>query len=277
MVSAGTLYTTPGHTSGKFIRATAAFGGVAYDLPEGYVHYETNKTPAFTSKFAHGKIPAWDGADGFKLFESVPIARYIATLAPSSSLLGDTKEEAALVDQWIHVMDSEAIYDTMQIKYLVKGILTPYSKPMHNTFVERQARTLATLEEHISTRTFFVGERITLADIYVATVIQACFSINLDLAARAKIPNLIRHMETIINQPKFAGIYDPTVVLETAPVYIAPTKEKEPKPAPAPAPAAPRAEKPMPKADDEGDDDGVLEESKVKNPLADLPKSAFED
>ncbi|KAJ6465720.1 elongation factor 1-gamma [Mycena sanguinolenta] len=274
MAPAGTLYTTPGQSAGKVIKAAAAFGGVAYELPEGYVHFETNKTSAFTSKFPHGKIPAWDGADGFKLFEGVPIARYIATLAPNSGLLGHTKEEAALVDQWIHLMESEAVYNTTQINYLVKGLLAPYSKPIHNTFFERQQRALATLEKHISTRTFFVGERITLADIYIASLLQAGCAVNIDVPARAKIPNLIRHMETIVNQPKFKGIYDPTVVLETAPVYVAPKKEKEAKPTP--APAAPKAEKkPKPKADDDDDDDGVPEEPKVKNPLDDLPKSTF--
>lgn len=61
------------------IRAVAAVAGIAYDLPEGYVHFETNKTPEFTAKFPHGKIPAWEGKDGFLLFESAAIARYCAS------------------------------------------------------------------------------------------------------------------------------------------------------------------------------------------------------
>jgi hypothetical protein len=32
--------------------------------------------PEYLSKFPHGKIPALDGADGFKLFEGMAIARY---------------------------------------------------------------------------------------------------------------------------------------------------------------------------------------------------------
>ena len=46
------------------------------DLPENYVHYQDNKKPEFLSKFPHGKIPALDAADGFKLFETSAIARY---------------------------------------------------------------------------------------------------------------------------------------------------------------------------------------------------------
>ncbi|KAF8169915.1 hypothetical protein K438DRAFT_1967666 [Mycena galopus ATCC 62051] len=275
MAPVGTLYTVPSQTQGKVIRAAAAFAGLTLDSPEGYVHFETNKTPAFTSKFPHGKIPAFEGADGFKVFEGLPIARYIATLAPNSGLLGHTKEDAALVDQWVHLAESEAVYNASQIGYLIRGLLTPYSKPIHNTFLERQTRALATLEQHIATRTFFVGERITLADIYIATIVQAGCALNLDVAARKKLPNLIRHMDTLLHQPQFAGIYDPTVTLETAPVYVAPKKEKEPKAAP--APAAPKAEKkPKPKKeDDDEDDDLVPEEPKVKNPLDDLPKSTF--
>ena len=58
------------------IRSAAALAGLKIDLPESYVHFEDNKKPEFLSKFPHGKIPAFDGADGFKLFEGSAIARY---------------------------------------------------------------------------------------------------------------------------------------------------------------------------------------------------------
>jgi elongation factor 1-gamma len=35
-----------------------------------------NKKPEFLAKFPHGKIPAFEGSDGFKLFEGAAIARY---------------------------------------------------------------------------------------------------------------------------------------------------------------------------------------------------------
>ena len=45
-------------------------------MPENYVHLEDNKKPEFLAKFPHGKIPAFEGSDGFKLFEGSAIARY---------------------------------------------------------------------------------------------------------------------------------------------------------------------------------------------------------
>lgn len=58
------------------IKAAAAFGGVEIATPAAYEHRVDNKKPEFLAKFPHGKIPAWEGPDGFKLFEAAAIARY---------------------------------------------------------------------------------------------------------------------------------------------------------------------------------------------------------
>lgn len=58
------------------IRAAAAYADLKIDIPENYVHFEDNKKPEFLAKFPHGKIPAWEGKDGFNLTEGIAIARY---------------------------------------------------------------------------------------------------------------------------------------------------------------------------------------------------------
>lgn len=152
---------------------------------------------------------------------------------------------------------------------------------MHNHYVERQTRALNTLEGHIRNRTFFVGERVTLADIFVAAVIHLAVKITIGAAERSQYPNLIRHLETIVNQPKLKDIYGETVYCEKAAQFVPPPKEKkEVKPAaPLAAPSVPKAEKTekKQKKDDDDDDDEHLvpPEPKVKNPLDDLPKSTF--
>ncbi|KAF8900157.1 elongation factor 1-gamma [Gymnopilus junonius] len=274
MAPIGTLWTVPQQVTGKIVRATAAFAGIELALPEHYEHNVDNKKPEFLSKFPFGKIPAFEGADGFKLFESAAIARYVAARAPNSCLLGGSLEDAALVDQWIHLADSEVDVYTSLVRALCNSFI-PYNKPAHTIFTERLIRAVNILEAHLSTRTFFVGERITLADIYVAGLIQKAVASSLDAALRAKLPNLIRHLETIVNQPKLKDIFGETTYVEKAIQFVPPAKEKkekEPKPA---APAAPKAEKKPKKADDDEEEPLVPEEPKVKNPLDDLPKSTF--
>ncbi|KAJ7063805.1 glutathione S-transferase C-terminal-like protein [Mycena amicta] len=223
-MSAGTLWTINSQFVAKPARAVAALTGLSIDIPSDYTHFQDNKKPEFTSKFPHGKIPAWEGKDGFIVFESIPIARYLASLAPGSGLLGKTATDAALVDQWIHLGESEVDFFTNQINNLVHGTVGPYNKGIHKNYLERQLRGLHTLEKHLSTRTFFVGERITLADVVVATLVQRAANVTIDTPTRAKLPNLFRHLETVINQPALVGtgIYGPTPVLETALVYTPP-------------------------------------------------------
>ncbi|KAF8064356.1 glutathione S-transferase C-terminal-like protein [Lyophyllum atratum] len=221
-----TLWTTPAQGSGKIIRAVAALGGItSLELPAGYEHYVDNKKPEFLEKFPHGKIPALEEADGFKVFEGVAIARYVAGLAPNAGLLGKDLAEAALIDQWIHLTESEVDQWTNLIGQLLRGVITPYSKPIHTTFAERQLRALKTLNAHLATRTFFVGERITLADIYIATQVRRAATVTFDAPLRAELAHLVRHAETVVNQPKIKEFFEPVEYVQKALTYVAPKKE----------------------------------------------------
>ncbi|KAJ3530673.1 hypothetical protein NM688_g7677 [Phlebia brevispora] len=132
-MSLGTLYTTPEQAQGKrlmhFRFAHGRVAGLKVDLPEHYVHFQDNKKPEFLAKFPHGKIPALDGADGFRVFETSAVARYIASLAPNSTLLGSNNKEQALIDQWISVADSEIAQYINLVNQLCRGMI-PYSKPV---------------------------------------------------------------------------------------------------------------------------------------------------
>ena len=134
---------------------------------------------------------------------------------------------------------------------------------------------MTTVENHLATRTYLVGERITLADITLASVIQRASTVVLDAESRKKFPNVFRHAETIVNQPALKEIFGPIEYPEKALQFVPPPKEKkEPKPAAAPAPKAEKKPKKEEKDDDE-DDNLVPEEPKAKNPLDSLPKSTF--
>ncbi|KAG5641525.1 hypothetical protein DXG03_004816 [Asterophora parasitica] len=222
-----TLWTVPSQGSGKIIKAAAVLAGVSLEQPAAYEHYVDNKKPEFLEKFPHGKIPALEEADGFKLFEGIAIARYIAGINPAAGLLGKDLQEATLVDQWIHLTESEVDLYTNLIGQLLRGFITPYNKPIHAAFAERQLRALKTLNAHLASRTFFVGERITLADIYIANQILRAATVTFDATLRKQRPHLIRHAETVVNQPQFKGIFEPVEYVEKALTYVPPPKEKK--------------------------------------------------
>jgi len=260
-MSGGTLYTTS-EVEGKRIRAIAAYAGLSVEVNEsssGII-----KTPTLTSK------------DGFSVFEVSAIGRYIASLAPNSTLIGHGPTENALVDQWVAFVDADISRYNALILQLVKGTINPYNKPIHNVFQDRLNSALVILERHLATHTYLATERISLADIVLAAELQSAFSATVDASYRAKLPNVLRHYETIVNQPNLASIFGSTAYAEKALQYTPPPKEKKEK-AP-PAPTQPKAEKKPKKeeVDDDDDDDKPYEEApKEKNPLDLLPKSTL--
>jgi elongation factor 1-gamma len=56
----------------------------------------------------------------------------VARLAPNSGLLGGTPEEVALVDQWIHLAESEVDMYSNFVRGLCMGIFG-YSKPVRRS------------------------------------------------------------------------------------------------------------------------------------------------
>jgi len=213
------LWTDPHQPSGQIIRAVAAFGGIPLELPT-YKHDVSNKTSEFLAKFPHGKIPAFEGADGFKLFEGLSIARYLASLSPNSGLLGKSQQDAALVDQWLHLSESEVETNSSLIFQLLNKMISPYNKSTHDTFVERAARALRTLNRHLEERTYFVGENLTLADIVIAYVVRIAATVYLDAPLRTEMPHLIRHAEDIASRPQLNGLWEKVKYIEKASDYV---------------------------------------------------------
>ncbi|OJA13925.1 hypothetical protein AZE42_01333 [Rhizopogon vesiculosus] len=273
MPSVGKFYNVPYMRQSKTILSVCALAGLELEIPE-YKHHEDNEKPEFLAKFPIGKIPAFEGANGLNLSEGAAIARYLAGLAPNSGLLGTTPEEAALVDQWVHFAESEIAIKNDTIAAMIHNRL-PYNKGIHTSVADSEMRCLTSLETYLSTRTFLVGERITLADITTASILQRVVAVTADAAVRSKLVNTVRFLETIVHQPKLEAIFGPVEYVEKALQWVPPKKEKAPAP-----PAAPKEkkekEKPKKVADEDDEDDNLVpEEPKAKNPLDLLPKSTF--
>lgn len=139
---------------------------------------------------------------------------------------------------------------------------------------------LATLNQILNDRTWLVGERITLADVFVGTALTNLFSGLIDASMRSKIPNVVRYFETFVNQEKLAPIFDngKPELTDKAPQYQPVAKEEKPKAEKPKGEAQPAKKEKAPKkkeADEEEEEPLVPAEAKVHNPLDDLPKSTF--
>jgi len=225
-MSVGTLYTTPQNVDGQRILAVAALGGLKIDLAPNFKGNVDNKKPEFLAKFPNGKIPAFEGKDGFTIFNTSAIARYVATLAPHANLLGTNPQETALIDQWVMFADADVALHTVSVARMYSYVLH-YNQPLEQAHLIHLDEALEVLDKHLSTHKYIVGDHITVADVHVASILVEPYKNLFDASARARFSHITRHFEYIINQPLIKPIFGEVVYAEKAQRYVAPAKPKE--------------------------------------------------
>ncbi|KAG2128726.1 glutathione S-transferase C-terminal-like protein [Suillus clintonianus] len=224
MAPIGSLWGFPRQRQTKYILSAAAIAGLEVDLPP-FEFGVTNKSPEFIDKFPFAKVPAFEDKDGFTLVEGASIARYVASLAPESGLLGRSIKDAALVDQWIHFAEHEINAFTNLIWMLVDRFAPEkaYSESIHKSVFERQERSIKFLEQHIDLHEFIVCDEITLADIVLAGVLQRAARITLGAAERALYSKVFAYYEKVVADPRIKDIFGEADFVE---VPVAPKKDE---------------------------------------------------
>ena len=96
------------------------------------------------------------------IFESNAIARYVARLRRDTELSGRSFFETAQVDSWIDFCSHEVELPASLWIYPVLGWMS-FKPAVHEKCAPDLHKALATLERHLLSRTFLVGEAVTLA------------------------------------------------------------------------------------------------------------------
>uniref|UniRef100_A0A8I3N445 Elongation factor 1-gamma n=1 Tax=Canis lupus familiaris TaxID=9615 RepID=A0A8I3N445_CANLF len=164
-MASGTLYTYPENWRAFKALILAQYSGAqvrVLSVPPHFHFGQTNCTPEFLRKFPASKVPAFEGDDGFCVFESNAIAYYVS----NEELRGSTPEAAAQVVQWVSFADSDIVPPASTWVFPTLGIMH-HNKQATENAKEEVRRILGLLDTHLKTRTFLVGERVTLADITV--------------------------------------------------------------------------------------------------------------
>eukprot|EP01042_Synura_sphagnicola_P014004 gene14004-17721_t len=197
------LYVDAGNFRAFKILIAAEYAGVTIDVPE-FKAGTDNTTEDFRKKSPLGKVPVLETAQG-SIFESNAIARYVARLRPDAELLGVSFFESAQVDSWIEFNSHELELPATVWYYPVLGA-APYNASLSAKAKGDVSRALKVLENHLADKTYLVGEKITLADITVASTLVYPFKFVADASFRGAFPNVIRWFETLVHQPAFEAV-----------------------------------------------------------------------
>ncbi|KAI4278871.1 MAG: hypothetical protein LQ337_000681 [Flavoplaca oasis] len=265
----GKLYTYDGNPRSTVIQVVAKANKLDLDIVETV---PANGVSQDYLKINHlGRIPSFVGADGYTLTESMAIAIYITSQNEKTSLLGKTKQDYASIVRWMSFANTEVLPGLAGWFRPCIG-RDPFNKKSVEDSKKAALAAVKVLEEHLWINTFLVGERLSLADLFTASVISRGFQYFFDKKWRSENPNVTRWYETVCNQPMYLEIGGRPTLIEEAIKEIPPKKEKEEKPKKEQAPKAASKTKAKGVDEEEEEDEEAKPAPKPKHPLEALPK-----
>jgi glutathione S-transferase len=163
---------------------------VEVDIVKGETH-----TPSFLAKNPNGRIPLLEFEDGSTLAESNAIQWYLATGTP---FLPRDEFERALVLQWMFFEQySHEPYIAVPRFWAHTGLLDDNRASLREKY-ERGYAALDVMEQHLSERTFFVGERYSIADISLYAYTHVAEEGGFELAP---FPAILTWCQRVASQP----------------------------------------------------------------------------
>jgi len=181
------------------VRFAANYLGLAYEYIRVNLRAGEHMKPEYKRIHPANKVPAIED-DGFALFESSAIIRYLADKNDSPSYPKGLKERA-LVDQWI---DFGSMHVGMALsKVVYNRLFAPLrGQPVdENSIKEGLAfleRFLPVVDEQLAQPKYLIGESLTLADINLLALLDPAETAQVDLA---KYKNITRWRIALMQQP----------------------------------------------------------------------------
>ena len=126
--------------NGRKVRLLAAELGLELERVSLDFQRGDYRTPEYLAKNPNGKIPTIE-EDGFVLWESHAILKYLAAKKPERGLMPTDPRQAALVDQWLFWWTStvETAFNLLLVERMIKPFL---GKPGKDASIMAEAQAL---------------------------------------------------------------------------------------------------------------------------------------
>ncbi|KAI5304215.1 hypothetical protein KEM56_006733 [Ascosphaera pollenicola] len=167
-----------------------------------------NATPEYKRKFPTGQVPAFEGADGFVLFDSDAITQYIAESGPQADrLLGATPAERATIRQWIAFASSDLMPVATTLFLPIVGVV-PFDAALHERTLPSLHKNMGILENWLKDRTYLVSEKEwNLADLSVLSAVWWVLAWVLKEEEQKKYPAFMKWFERLLEDPAIKEVF----------------------------------------------------------------------
>ena len=129
-----TLYDTHASPHARKVRLLAAELGIPLEKVTCDPRIGETRTREYLAKNPNGRVPTIE-EDGFVLWESPAILKYLAAKRPERGLAGTDAKSQVLVDQWLFWWTGgpEAAIDALAWELLIKPkVLAAWQRPRHH-------------------------------------------------------------------------------------------------------------------------------------------------
>jgi len=172
----------------KFI---AEYVGIPYQWIETSVLNAETRTPQFLAMNAAGQVPTVVLADKRVLAQSNAIMLH---LAEGSDLIPADAYERALMFQWLF-WEQYSHEPAIAVRRFHKHCLNKSDAEIDPSLMPKCERALTVMNDHLATRTYFVGERLTLADVALVAYTRFAHEAGLDLVQWTKVRDWVVRIE----------------------------------------------------------------------------------
>jgi glutathione S-transferase len=157
-----TVYGHPMSTCTRKVLMTLNETGTPFEMSVVDFATGAHKQPPHVARQPFGRVPALTD-DGFEMFESRAMCRYINDKASGKLMPHDAKDRAR-VEQWISVETSEFAPNAM--KFIYEHV---FKRPQTPEVLDAAGKGLTTalevMEKQLTKSAFLVGNELTLADV----------------------------------------------------------------------------------------------------------------
>ncbi|SCU94900.1 LAMI_0F00100g1_1 [Lachancea mirantina] len=187
-------------------------------LPRGLVDWlkvdmnvvnPTDHREEFESHFPLGKNPAILGKDGFELTELMAVAYYLVNLKGDDklekSLYGETLEERSQVIRFLSFTNQEI---TSSVVAVVTAAKTNASPEQYNEKLSTCLSNFGLFEKSLSKQEYLVNDRITIADLYAASLCGTLFGFALGKDKFGGFTHLQQWLPKVLEHPALKGRVD---------------------------------------------------------------------
>jgi glutathione S-transferase len=174
--------------------------GLAHERIDAAGAYGVTDTAAYLAMNPNGRVPTMDD-DGFVLWESNAIARFLAAKHGLGSLCPKDPQARAEADRW---MEWQSATVGAVMRPLIITMFRINAQDRDPATVDRQmaeaGRYWAMLDAHLAKSNFVVGESLTMGDIPMGTYAWRWFTMDAD---RPALVNLERWYARLRDRPAY--------------------------------------------------------------------------